>query len=178
MFNMKNIKNNIESDEIIWSSIKLQLKDTYGEAEYSNWLKLLTFSKVEKEIIIFYAPTKFMCDWINSHYGKKILSLWREFDKLITDISIVVCENKISTETTTNKELQKDNPELNKNTKSDLFNNLDPRFTFKNFILQFLAAKIDKMILGTIEFCDLLMFSLKNLLLIKRNGEFESIIHT
>ena len=76
-----------------------------------------------------------MCDWINSHYGKKILSLWREFDKLITDISIVVYENKISTETTTNKELQKDNSELNKNTKSDLYNNLDPRFTFKDFIV-------------------------------------------
>ena len=66
---------------------------------------------------------------------KKILSLWREFDKLITDISIVVCENKISTETTTNKELQKDNSELNTNTKSDLYNNLDPRFTFKDFIV-------------------------------------------
>mgnify|MGYP003865256863 CR=1 FL=1 len=53
---MKDIKNNIESDEIIWSSIKLQLKDIYGEAEYSNWLKLLTFNKVEKEIIIDSLP--------------------------------------------------------------------------------------------------------------------------
>ena len=75
---MENIKKNIESNEIVWSSIKLQLKDVYGEAEYSNWLKLLTFSKIDKEIIIFYAPTKFMCDWILSHYGKKILSMWRE----------------------------------------------------------------------------------------------------
>ena len=61
----------IESNEIIWAKIKLQLKDIYGEAEYSNWLKLLTFSKVDKDIIVFYAPTKFMCDWILSHYGKK-----------------------------------------------------------------------------------------------------------
>ena len=80
---MKSIKKNIESDEIIWSNLKLRLKDLYGEAEYSNWLKLLTFSKVEKDIVIFYAPTKFMCDWILSHYGKKILSLWIEQNKSI-----------------------------------------------------------------------------------------------
>ena len=31
---MKSIKKNIESDEIIWSNLKLRLKDLYGEAEY------------------------------------------------------------------------------------------------------------------------------------------------
>ena len=131
---MKNIKNNIESDEIIWSSIKLQLKDIYGEAEYSNWLKLLTFSKVEKEIIIFYAPTKFMCDWILSHYGKKILSLWREKSISIKDISVFVYNDK-----KTNKEQDENYKSFNKtiaNPETDDFeNNLDPRFTFKDFVV-------------------------------------------
>ena len=134
MFNMKNIKNNIESDEIIWSSIKLQLKDIYGEAEYSNWLKLLTFSKVEKEIIIFHAPTKFMCDWILSHYGKKILSLWREKSISIKDISVFVYNDK-----EINKEKDKNYKSFNKTisvSKTDDFeNNLDPRFTFKDFVV-------------------------------------------
>ena len=61
----------VESNEIIWSSIKIKLKEIYGETEYSNWLKLLTFNKIEKDIITFYAPTKFLCDWILSHYEKK-----------------------------------------------------------------------------------------------------------
>ena len=91
---MEDLKKNINSDEIIWSSIKIQLKDIYGEAEYSNWLKLLIFNKIEKNIIIFYAPTKFMCDWILSHYGKKILSLWRERSKSVKDISIFVYNDK------------------------------------------------------------------------------------
>ena len=128
-------KSTSQLQETIWSKVKIKLQEVYGEEEYSNWLKLLSLHSVRNNIVIFNAATKFMCDWINSHYGKKILSLWREFDKLITDISIVVYENKISTEKTTNKELQKDNSELNKNTKSDLYNNLDPRFTFKNFIV-------------------------------------------
>ena len=131
---MKDIKNNIESNEIIWSSIKLQLKDIYGEAEYSNWLKLLTFSKVEKEIIIFYAPTKFMCDWILSHYGKKILSLWREKSISIKDISVFVYNDK-----ETNEEQGENYKSFNKtisSSKTDNFeNNLDPRFTFKDFVV-------------------------------------------
>ena len=134
MFDMKDIKNNIESNEIIWSSIKLQLKDIYGEAEYSNWLKLLIFSKVEKEIIIFHAPTKFMCDWILSHYGKKILSLWRETSISIKDISVIVYKDK-----KTNKEQDENYKSFNKtipNPKTDDFeNNLDPRFTFKDFVV-------------------------------------------
>ena len=50
---MADLKKNINQDEIIWSSIKLKLKDVYGEDEYANWLKLLTFNKVEKDVIIF-----------------------------------------------------------------------------------------------------------------------------
>ena len=134
MFNMKNIKNNIESDEIIWSSIKLQLKDIYGEAEYSNWLKLLTFSKVEKEIIIFYAPTKFMCDWILSHYGKKILSLWREKSISIKDISVFVYNDK-ETNKEKNKNYKSFENTISNKEKDEFDNNLDPRFTFKDFVV-------------------------------------------
>ena len=127
---MENIKKNIESNEIVWSSIKLQLKDVYGEAEYSNWLKLLTFSKIDKEIIIFYAPTKFMCDWILSHYGKKILSMWREKNKSIKDISVHVYNDKEPKEKNENfkkTDIKSDTDEFE--------NNLDPRFTFKDFVV-------------------------------------------
>ena len=131
---MENIKKNIESGEIVWSSIKLQLKDEYGETEYSNWLKLLTFSKIEKEIIIFYAPTKFMCDWILSHYGKKILSMWREKNKSIKDISVIVYNDS-----KTNKRKDENYKNFKKTISSpqtdDFENNLDPRFTFKDFVV-------------------------------------------
>ena len=127
---MKSIKKNIESDEIIWSNLKLRLKEIYGEAEYSNWLKLLTFSKIEKDVIVFYAPTKFMCDWILSHYGKKILSLWIEKNKSIKDISVHVYNDKEPKEKNENfkkTDIKSDTDEFE--------NNLDPRFTFKDFVV-------------------------------------------
>tara|TARA_Y100000590_G_scaffold160822_1_gene184393 strand:- start:1863 stop:3230 length:1368 start_codon:yes stop_codon:yes gene_type:complete len=131
---MDNIKKNIGSDEIIWSSIKLQLKDIYGEAEYSNWLKLLTFSKVEKDVLVFYAPTKFMCDWILSHYGKKILSLWRSKNKSVKDISVFVYNEK-SSEKKIDKNYKRFDKEISGSKNDDVENNLDPRFTFKDFVV-------------------------------------------
>ena len=127
---MADLKKNINQDEIIWSSIKLKLKDVYGEDEYANWLKLLTFNKVEKDVIIFYAPTKFMCDWILSHYGKKILSLWIEQNKSIKDITIHVYNDKEPKEKNENFKRT-----INTSNTDDFENNLDPRFTFKDFVV-------------------------------------------
>ena len=131
---MDNIKKNIGSDEIIWSSIKIQLKDIYGEAEYSNWLKLLTFSKIEKDVLVFYAPTKFMCDWILSHYGKKILSMWRNKNKSVKDISVFVYNEKGS-EKKISKNYKRFDKEISGSKNEDVENNLDPRFTFKDFVV-------------------------------------------
>ena len=131
---VKDLKENLQSDEIIWSSVKLLLKDIYGQAEYSNWLKLLIFGKVKKETIIFYAPTKFMCDWILSHYGKKILSLWREKNKLVKDISITVYSGD-NLEKQQSKDYKSFKNEILSSNKDDVENNLDPRFTFKDFVV-------------------------------------------
>ena len=128
-------KKNIKSDEIIWSSIKLQLKNIYGEAEYSNWLKLLTFSKIEKDIITFYAPTKFMCDWILSHYGKKILSLWRSKDKSVKDISVFVYNENKTKDNNKEKSFTNLKNTISSTDTDEFENNLDPRFTFKDFVV-------------------------------------------
>ena len=88
-------KSTSQSSETIWSKVKIKLQQVYGEEEYSNWIKLLTLHSIEKNKINFNAPTKFMCDWIYSHYGKQILSLWRENDKSVTDLSIIVYEKSV-----------------------------------------------------------------------------------
>ena len=130
-----NIKKTIGPDEIIWSSIKLKLKSIYGDAEFSNWIKLLTFNKVENDLIIFFAPTKFMCDWINSHYGKKILSLWNEQNKSIKDISIIVYKNESKNKKSIDKNIKKEKTSKLIINNEEFENNLDPRFTFKDFVV-------------------------------------------
>ena len=120
------------SEEIIWSKVKVNLKKTFGIAEYSNWLKLLTFNSIKSDVLILNAPTQFMCDWILSHYRKKILTVWRETDKSIKDISIIVHETNSNEN---NEKIQKQTKNESKNENEKFFNNLDPRFTFKDFIV-------------------------------------------
>ena len=67
-------KSTSQSSETIWSKVKIKLQQVYGEEEYSNWIKLLTLHSTKKNKINFNAPTKFMCDWIYSHYGKQIFT--------------------------------------------------------------------------------------------------------
>ena len=131
----KEEKSTSQSSETIWSKVKIKLQQVYGEEEYSNWIKLLTLHSIKKNKINFNAPTKFMCDWIYSHYGKKILSLWRENDKSVIDLSIIVYEKSVDPKII-NEDLKENKPTLeNKSTSNNLYNNLDPRFTFKDFIV-------------------------------------------
>ena len=127
----KEEKSTSQSSETIWSKVKIKLQQVYGEEEYSNWIKLLTLHSIKKNKINFNAPTKFMCDWIYSHYGKKILSLWRENDKSVIDLSIIVYEKSVDPKII-NEDLKENKPTLeNKSTSNNLYNNLDPRFTLK-----------------------------------------------
>ena len=119
--------------DFVWSNTKIKLKKIYGQQEYTNWLKLLSFNSIKNNVLILNAPTKFMCDWISSHYGKKVLNTWREFDKSAKDISITV--NEQTNNTLENQNKSKNNQQnIEKNNKTDLLNNLDPRFIFKDFI--------------------------------------------
>jgi len=120
--------------DFVWSNVKIKLKKIYGSQEYTNWLKLLNFNSIKNNVLILNAPTKFMCDWISSHYGKKVLNTWREFDKSAKDISIIL--NEQANNTIQNQNQSKENQQnIEKNTKTDLLNNLDPRFIFKDFIV-------------------------------------------
>ena len=130
-------KNNDNSQTMnsIWEKVKIKLKQKYGSEEYSNWLKLLVLipSSEKKNVISFKAPTKFICDWIESHYGNKILSFWREFDKSAKDIEFFEYDTGQSDKNATNV-LSKKEQVIGK-ASNNIDNNLDPRFTFKDFIV-------------------------------------------
>ena len=132
---LKNNNSNSQNVNSIWERVKIKLKQKYGNEEYSNWLKLLVLTPLneKKNVISFKAPTKFICDWIESHYGNKILSFWREHDKFIKDIEFLKYDTNESGDKDTNILSKKD--EIIEKVPNNIDNNLDPRFTFKDFIV-------------------------------------------
>ena len=73
-----------------WLLLKKDLKKIVGDTAYNNWLKQLSFISIEKSIITFSVPTKFLRDWIVNNYSDKIKIECKKYTKEIEAIKFVV----------------------------------------------------------------------------------------
>lgn len=53
------------------------LSKTLGEGTVNQWLRPLRFVKLEDSTVTYRASTKFIADWVQSRYGKRLLSAWK-----------------------------------------------------------------------------------------------------
>ncbi len=61
----------------IWARIRARLRDEVGEVEYRTWLRQMTLAGVEADEAIVHLPTRFLRDWVRSHYGDRLRALWQ-----------------------------------------------------------------------------------------------------
>jgi chromosomal replication initiator protein len=61
-----------------WQSVRAELKGEYGEAAFNSWLKPVEFVSYRDGRVLLSAPTRFMRDWVRSHYADRIAELWHE----------------------------------------------------------------------------------------------------
>ena len=137
-------KSSFSFDDQIWEKVKVKLKKEVGETAYKNWLKQLQFNSYQEETITFSVQTKFLRDWILTHYAEKIKNLCKEKIGNLKILRIVVKQNggRIVPGTErridTNKVEQKKFDVRNQqglNYPEDFGAPLDPRFTFDNFVV-------------------------------------------
>src|SRR5918997_5115884 len=60
-----------------WARIRGRLREEVGDSEYKSWLRQMTLLGVEGDEVIILLPTRFMRDWVNSHYGDRLRVLWQ-----------------------------------------------------------------------------------------------------
>jgi chromosomal replication initiator protein len=60
-----------------WARIRGRLREEVGEAEYRSWLRQMTLAGIEGDEAIVVLPTRFLRDWVNSHYGERLRALWQ-----------------------------------------------------------------------------------------------------
>ncbi len=63
---------------LAWERVSGKLSALHGEAVFRSWLKPLRFSGSEDGRIMLSVPTRFMREWINSHYADDIRTLWQQ----------------------------------------------------------------------------------------------------
>lgn len=127
-------------NENSWETIQDKLKNEYGEATYKSWLSKLHLSSYNKNEVTLSTPTKFMRDWIISHYKDGIERLWQTLDPNVVSVNIILdslTDNEAPPHTepqtkpipTKAKELALASEEY------DFISCLDGRFTFENFVV-------------------------------------------
>jgi chromosomal replication initiator protein len=73
-----------------WTRILDQLKAEIGDDAFRNWLRPIRLERVESGQATIIAPTRFMRDWLITHYADRLLALWQAENEEITRLSIVV----------------------------------------------------------------------------------------
>ncbi len=73
-----------------WDQVQNQLRGEYGDTAYRTWLASLSLLGLEGDRVRLGVPTRFLRDWIASHYADRIKVLWRRANPVIEGIALTV----------------------------------------------------------------------------------------
>ncbi len=73
-----------------WARVRGRLRAEVGDAAFRSWLKPLTMVGAKDGVARISVPTRFMRDWVVSHYAERIQSLWQDEGVGIERVEIVV----------------------------------------------------------------------------------------
>ncbi len=73
-----------------WDRVKVRLRDEVGDAAYRSWLRPITLHGVSDGDVKLALPTRFMRDWVATHYAERIRTLWGAENPGIRNVEIVV----------------------------------------------------------------------------------------
>ena len=142
-----------------WSLVKSQLRAEYGDTAYKTWLASLSLDGLEGDRVRLGVPTRFLRDWIASHYADRIKILWRRANPVVDGIALTVSAAPAQVSKASDAMLSPRRTEISIGTpetkapvaeispSADVSAPLDPRCTFDNFVvgkpneLAFAAAK-------------------------------------
>lgn len=116
-----------------WDRVRDQLLKEYGGATFSSWLQPLSLVKHNDQgHVVISAPNAFMRDWVRDHYFRRVESLLKAGNDNIHKLELVVSEDPQPHKETSSGavEIPADVADI-----EALGAQLDPRFTFDNFVV-------------------------------------------
>lgn len=123
-----------------WDRVKGRLRDEVGDAAYGSWLRPITLHDMRDGAVSLALPTRFMRDWVATHYGERIRSLWGTENPAIRSVEIVVDSGRaVSAPIATPRSSAPVAPVAAAPCApvdvDELGAPLDPRLTFNNFVV-------------------------------------------
>tara|TARA_A100001234_G_scaffold21773_2_gene17253 strand:- start:4605 stop:6023 length:1419 start_codon:yes stop_codon:yes gene_type:complete len=129
-----------------WDRTLSVLRAELGEATFRSWFKHIEFGELTEKKLVLYVPTKFMKDWIHTHYSDRILTILKNDNIPVSSIFFEL-QNFKTTKEPLNNNLEKtttsSKPSIHTKYSSDesgdhnsmLGAPLDPNLSFDNFVV-------------------------------------------
>ena len=73
-----------------WARVCDRLQSEVGEVEYRTWFRPMTLAGIDGDEVTIYLPTRFLRDWVRSHYGDRLRLLWQSENAQIRLVEIRV----------------------------------------------------------------------------------------
>jgi chromosomal replication initiator protein len=128
-----------------WDRVRERLRVMYGEAIFKSWLQPLRLANVKNGQVMVTVPTRFMREWILSHYADNILRFWCQEDQTIHSVDIFVKPEPVAIVQPNQQQTSPQGLEAamlgaaaneDKPINPDSISApLDPRYTFENFVV-------------------------------------------
>ena len=73
-----------------WGRVCSRLQAEVGDVEYRTWLRQMTLAGVDGDEVTVHLPTRFLRDWVRSHYADKLSALWQQENRRIRRVDVRV----------------------------------------------------------------------------------------
>ena len=125
-----------QSSKNNWSEIKKDLRKELGDTAFKNWIAPIELKNDYNNTLKLTVATRFIRDWVKTHYADQIRQMWSTKIKPITHIDILIAAPTQTTEELEIETAANTNSAENSSQKiNDISSPLDPRFTFENFVV-------------------------------------------
>jgi len=129
-----------------WDRTLSVLRAELGEATFRSWFKHIEFGELIEKKLVLYVPTKFMKDWINTHYSDRILTILKNDNIPVSSVFFELQKFKTTKEPLNNnleKTVTPSKSSIHTKHSSDdsgdhnsmLGAPLDPNLSFENFVV-------------------------------------------
>jgi chromosomal replication initiator protein len=71
-----------------WARVRGRLRDKVGDVEFRTWLMPISLAEVDEDEVTLVLPTRFLRDWVRSHYGELLKSLWGDENPSIRRVAL------------------------------------------------------------------------------------------
>ena len=124
-------KSETVKNDNVWELVKQGLLDHFGSYVFDNWIVKLSYLRSTNNGVVLTAPTSFVREWIVGNYLQEIHKEFSKHQKVLNFVDIIV-SNTLEPKTIE----ENSSPNLARHENDNTINsNLDPRFTFDNFIV-------------------------------------------